>query len=159
MFDLGEDRAGGYDVEIPEVVGVVQAEVVVTHVATSVNGHGTIGDEGFIMHSSVHRPVVAEEVGGLSELTVSNAAWVVEADVEIRVLADGGEVFIVGIEPDIVDQQPDPDTALACFDEAIEDEGSTMVVCPEECLDVDRTGGGIDQGQTPHHGFMSIVDE
>ena len=101
------------------------------------DSYNSIGDEGFVVHPTVHFSVVAEKIHRLSKFTVSYTAWVVESDVKMRMLADGGKIFIVSVEPDVIDEESDADSSLGCFDESIIEQGSAMVVGPEESLNVD----------------------
>ena len=56
-------------------------------------------------------------------------------------LAERCKVLIVTFEPNVIDEQSDPNASFSGFDDAVKEERSTVIAAPEKGLDIDGGSG------------------
>lgn len=151
------------DIEIAEIELAVQVVVLIGDVAAAEDGHAAVDDEGLVVHAPIEARKVApgpDEARQLAQgIQPQDTGRVVQTDLDLGMVVEPGQKTGVGIEGDLVDDDPDPDPPLRRPQQALGGDLADVVLIPDKVLGIDGVAGLIGQHAPPQKGLLALVQE
>ena len=161
--DLRHHGSQGQDIEIPEIERLIHVVVFIGHIAAPEDGQAAIDDEGLVVHAPIEAREIAQRANDLSQLAqgiqTQGAHRIVEADLDLGVIVQQGQKTGIGVEGDLVDDDPYPHPPFRRPQEALGGDLADVVLVPDEVLGIDGAAGLVGQHAPPQQGLLALVQE
>ncbi len=143
---LGHRRAGDQPVEVGEIDLAAGVEIFVAQVATADHRHRVVGDPQLVVHAPVQALRVAEVFEHMQQAEGASAGEGVEdAHLDMGEARQRGQVEVLALRVEVVDQQPHAHAALRRAQHARQQQLRAGVVAHDVVLQIQRVQGRLGQ--------------
>ena len=142
LRNLRHDGTAHHHVGVGKGVFAVDVEIFVADIASADNADAVVGNQGFVVHSSV-QPRKVGQIADKPPFAVQK--WVEQADLDVGMAVEGGQDGVHAVRVVVVQQQAHAHAAFCRLPEFLQQCQAGDVVAPNIILRVNRHGGVVQQ--------------
>jgi hypothetical protein len=148
------------NIPITEVVLVIKIKVFISHVTTAGYSGQAVKNSRLVMHALID---TAESQDGIYDSAKQRGAYgvfrVVNSYIDVGVCGKQQQRLVFGVNQKIVNQNPDPYSAIGRAQQHFSREYPDIVSAPYKILDIYCCVGMLRQPGPPHQRFLALFED